>query len=80
MTTPLHGGREHPSPTRAVAFVILFAVATAAAGYWIHHRDTTHGDHWDWSDWLEAILASLAVGLLLAGGLLKVAGFAVRRR
>jgi hypothetical protein len=48
--------------------VVLFTVATIPIAYWIHHRDTTHGDHWDLSDWLECILASAAAGLLVAWG------------
>jgi hypothetical protein len=51
-----------------VAYAVVFVVVSVAIGYWIHHRDTSHGDHWDWSDWLEAVLASLAAGLVVIYG------------
>ena len=73
MTRPLRGHRERPRPAREAVFVVVFVVVSFAIAYWIHHRDTSHGDRWDWSDWLEVTLAAMAAGLLVAGGLRRLA-------
>jgi hypothetical protein len=59
--------------------VVVFGLATGGFLYWIHHRDTTHGDMWDWSDWLEAALASTAAGLLVALGAVSLTRRVSRR-
>ena len=79
MTNGLDGARKQTALVRTVSFIALSAIIAAAIAYWIHHRDTTHGDHWDWSDWLEGILASAAAGVLIAGGIVKAARLAAAR-
>jgi hypothetical protein len=60
---------DGPRPT---ATELFFWIASLAAGAGFvavtHWRDTSHGgDNWDWFDWLEATVSSLAAGLLVVG-------------
>ena len=79
MTTPFQGGGKRASRGNAVLFVTVCVVASVAIAYWIHHRDTSHGDHWDWSDWLVGVAASVAAGTLVAWGSVKLVGLAARK-
>jgi hypothetical protein len=76
---PIRGGGTRGRRADTILFTAVFVVASVAIAYWIHHRDTTHGDHWDWSDWLECVAASVAAGTLTAWGVVKLR-LAVRNR
>ena len=73
MSTPLRGPRERFRPAREAVFVVVFVVVSFVIAYWTHQRDTSHGDRWDWSDWLEVTLAAMAAGFLITGGLRRLA-------
>ena len=66
MRMPWDTDGRRPSATE-----LFFWVASVAAGAGIlalvHWQDTGRGDVWDWFDWLEAVVSSLAAGLVLVG-------------
>ena len=80
MTAPVDGGERRSSRGNGALFGVVFVVASIAIAYWIHHRDTSHGDHWDWSDWLECVAASAAAGIFIAWGAVRLAGVTARKR
>jgi hypothetical protein len=59
--------RGDRSALPGTAFWASVAVAAVVIAVWIHSRDTSHGDRWDWSDWLEAALAASALGFMAVG-------------
>ena len=58
---------DRPAAWREVGFWIAVTLAAVGMTVWIHARDTGHGDHWDWSDWLEGVFAAVSAGLIGVG-------------
>jgi hypothetical protein len=61
------------------AFWLVVALCAVGATLWIHGEDTGHGDVWDWLDWLEGALASVAASFLVVGTVWASTMVAIRR-